>query len=76
MTSCRHCERLRAIHARGLCSTCWSDRTIRARYPLGKTGDCRRESASTHMTAAQLDELIAEWRPTMPADGEPDRGTP
>jgi hypothetical protein len=31
---CRHCKQLRGARVgRGLCRTCWEDKTIRERYP-------------------------------------------
>jgi hypothetical protein len=73
MPDCIHCEkRKQKKHRRGLCERCYGDRDIRDQYqPLSKLGIGKRRfighPSHDDMTEAELDELIAAQRPTMPA---------
>jgi hypothetical protein len=70
-TACIHCRgNPAANNGRGLCGPCNADPAIRNQR---KAYGCSQ--ADDDMTMAQLDELEAEMRPTMPGsyteDGEP-----
>lgn len=58
---CRHCERVRVIHGRGLCQTCWRKPNIRNRYRARQSGGGRRQP-----TMAELDALIARQMEDLP----------
>jgi hypothetical protein len=64
---CQHCHRLKAVCGRGLCRPCRSDPAVYDRY---------EDRTYREPTMAELDALIAEQLPTMPAGNEGEEPTP
>lgn len=65
MTACAHCKREDVqVRARGLCSRCYSRRSIRDLYPA-QFGFVLRKPERQE-TEADLDRIIAEQRQCLP----------
>ncbi len=65
---CRHCRVRVANGTRGLCRGCQADPAVKGRYaPLRDTGRPPKGDPTAHMTAAELDAVIAEEMARLPA---------
>lgn len=66
---CRHCGRILLLRGRGLCGTCYLNRSIRNQYATLRTNRTDATANKADISEAELDQLISQQRPTMP--GEP-----
>lgn len=57
--NCKHCKRPINYVKRGLCSTCYADRSIRKLYP--------KQSAFDDPSMEELDAMIAERMKRLPS---------
>lgn len=64
MDKCRHCQMVRSIRNRGLCSACYMNPEIRRMHK----GKWERQPGSTDedVTEERLNEIIAEQRRNLP----------
>ena len=68
--TCKHCHRDRSDYSRGLCQACFKDPEVLAQYPPKvKTEPGKNYQRGHEPTRAELDALVAELYPTMPARG-------
>jgi hypothetical protein len=83
MSTCAVCECEMNVRVRRLyCSEACTSKAYRRRKargetkPQGRRGHTLPESVSAKMSDAELDELIAQMRPTMPANTDEEEASP